>query len=954
MALTAKKVYAILKRQISDMEAKLNSPVRYRGTVATADLLPLNPDIGDMYNIESKSIYGEAGMNVAWNGVVWDTMGAPIDMSLYIKSSELADWAKQQDKPTYTAEEVGALPADTKIPSKTSDLQNDSGFLTKIPDNYLSGTDKTLSVSGKAADAKATGDKITELSTDISNKLNKNQGSENSGKIAGINESGDIVPMFPVSVDYNEETNCLEFGSDQKMELNKGINLDSTLTKAGYAADAGAVGEITDSLKEDIANTASVTFTYDPSKNHSSTLDKINLSTKKGELYTLYVTNNKNLTSNLLTEVYEYNGKTGNSKEERLPFFSARSFVSNGCDSVGIWMPQNMFAESCEVTFTLKRELYEKIEDIYNKIDGFSQGTDGLYLPSIVNGSIQNKQNESCISVNEIIPTNGVKTIKIYTTIPLPNGYRYHYNLATYKNSGNPREEKIVNFVDGYVKAQDNPTTFDVSGFDYFAFDFYIIENSSDYKNPIRMSNNIVGKPFLISYEYQIDKFAMSDEIIKMERGLIDGGKYPTSVNKQYIRSKSIMKVNKGDCLTIDVSDKLSGGYQYNLYKYSNADENAIVENQLINNMANPKSKTIHFDENCYISIRATLVPVHDLTDEEVNIFLKLFSIRRNSVCSDIDELHSSVNAIKKQMNGYDGFLNIDYNTLKNEMNGNINIAVQTDTHACAFDTYKNNGEKVYPSNFETFRTVLNTIEKLGCDVTTNLGDIVQGYEFDADFETRESLKKIIQTCSETLTQKPLYVIGNHDDGNLFYYDTRYNDKKDVSNVLYPYEQFQRITKNGVNGKNNNNYYYADIKGIRFITLYQRDFNYSEKIPNIEEFCISQTQIEWFKNDALNTTNPIIVLTHAPLVSELFTTGGTGFTEILTALQTFKANGGIIIAVLNGHTHKQDHAVVNGINHIVFANGYSFFEIMSVDLNTKAIKCKPINNSALQERTFSY
>ena len=88
MALTAKKVYAILKRQISDMEVKLNSPVRYRGTVATADLLPLNPDIGDMYNIESKSIYGEAGMNVAWNGVVWDTMGAPIDMSLYLTKEE--------------------------------------------------------------------------------------------------------------------------------------------------------------------------------------------------------------------------------------------------------------------------------------------------------------------------------------------------------------------------------------------------------------------------------------------------------------------------------------------------------------------------------------------------------------------------------------------------------------------------------------------------------------------------------------------------------------------------------------------------------------------------------------------------------------------------------------------------------------------------------------------------
>lgn len=252
MALTAKKVYAILKRQISDMEAKLNSPVRYRGTVATADLLPLNPDIGDMYNIESKSVYGEAGMNVAWNGVVWDTMGAPIDMSLYIKSSELADWVKQQNKPTYTANEVGALPADTKIPSKTSELKNDSGFLTKVPDGYLNGTDKTLSVSGKAADAKTTGDKFTEMSADISKKLDKNQGSENSGKIAGINETGDIVPMFPVGVEYNSETNCLEFGTDQGMKLNQGIGLDSTLTKTGFAADAGVTGKEINSLKEDL------------------------------------------------------------------------------------------------------------------------------------------------------------------------------------------------------------------------------------------------------------------------------------------------------------------------------------------------------------------------------------------------------------------------------------------------------------------------------------------------------------------------------------------------------------------------------------------------------------------------------------------------------------------------------------------------------------------------------
>lgn len=126
MALTAKKVYAILKRQISYMEAKLNSPVRYRGTVATADLLPLNPDIGDMYNIESKSVYGEAGMNVAWNGVVWDTMGAPIDMSLYFTKEEAGEL--YQPKGNYpTKEEVkeGYQPKGnylTNIPQAAGDV----------------------------------------------------------------------------------------------------------------------------------------------------------------------------------------------------------------------------------------------------------------------------------------------------------------------------------------------------------------------------------------------------------------------------------------------------------------------------------------------------------------------------------------------------------------------------------------------------------------------------------------------------------------------------------------------------------------------------------------------------------------------------------------------------------------------------------------------------------------
>lgn len=68
------------------------------------------------------------------------------------------DWAKQPEKPTYTASEVGALPDTTKIPSKTSDLQNDSGFLTEHQDlsGYALKSEVPKSASDVGADAAGT------------------------------------------------------------------------------------------------------------------------------------------------------------------------------------------------------------------------------------------------------------------------------------------------------------------------------------------------------------------------------------------------------------------------------------------------------------------------------------------------------------------------------------------------------------------------------------------------------------------------------------------------------------------------------------------------------------------------------------------------------------------------------------------------------------------------------
>jgi hypothetical protein len=58
------------------LKSDLTGLYKYKGSVASASNLPATGNTtGDVYNIESESIYGGAGMNVAWNGTEWDPLG---------------------------------------------------------------------------------------------------------------------------------------------------------------------------------------------------------------------------------------------------------------------------------------------------------------------------------------------------------------------------------------------------------------------------------------------------------------------------------------------------------------------------------------------------------------------------------------------------------------------------------------------------------------------------------------------------------------------------------------------------------------------------------------------------------------------------------------------------------------------------------------------------------------
>lgn len=110
--LTAKKVYVILNGKIQKAVSGIGTAIFYAGSVATENDLPASPEVGALYNIESDSSYGSAGMNVAWTGEEWDSMGPTIDLS----ALKVPNPNKLTFSGAVSAEYDGSEPVNVNIP----------------------------------------------------------------------------------------------------------------------------------------------------------------------------------------------------------------------------------------------------------------------------------------------------------------------------------------------------------------------------------------------------------------------------------------------------------------------------------------------------------------------------------------------------------------------------------------------------------------------------------------------------------------------------------------------------------------------------------------------------------------------------------------------------------------------------------------------------------------------
>ena len=109
----------------SEVDGLVSGVLHYKGTKTTISALPSSGNTtGDVWHVTSD------GSEWAWDGTTWQELGTAVDLSGYVPTSRTINSKTLTGNISLTASDVGALPSSTTIPSKTSDLTNDSGFVT--------------------------------------------------------------------------------------------------------------------------------------------------------------------------------------------------------------------------------------------------------------------------------------------------------------------------------------------------------------------------------------------------------------------------------------------------------------------------------------------------------------------------------------------------------------------------------------------------------------------------------------------------------------------------------------------------------------------------------------------------------------------------------------------------------------------------------------------------------
>lgn len=182
--------------------------------------------------------------------------------------------------------------------------------------------------------------------------------------------------------------------------------------------------------------------------------------------------------------------------------------------------------------------------------------------------------------------------------------------------------------------------------------------------------------------------------------------------------------------------------------------------------------------------------------------------------------------------------------------------------------------------------------------------------------DSQEVCKDAIAQLRNAIGSDNVYtVMGNHEIVNASRYESPF-ERVD--------EELRSHNNDIVYGDKNRTYFYFDNEGgkTRYIGL----ASFGLYINNACESCYTVSQLEWFKNIALNVKPgwTIVVFTHAlynvSCATNKMYIGPSGAQEFIDAIDNYKGNG-TIACVLIGHTHRDRiHIGQTGIPYIISAS----------------------------------
>ena len=235
-----------------------------------------------------------------------------------------------------------------------------------------------------------------------------------------------------------------------------------------------------------------------------------------------------------------------------------------------------------------------------------------------------------------------------------------------------------------------------------------------------------------------------------------------------------------------------------------------------------------------------------------------------------------------------------------------VKIGLVTDLHYADKPTA---GTRHYRETLDKFAAAAAEFQNAEIDLLVELGDLVDAAD---EIETEKQYVRRINRELSAVTKQRHYVLGNHCVHSL-----------NKNEFLGEVEQLK-------------SFYSFDAGGIHLVVLdacFRSDGQpYGRQNFQWTDANISNEQVEWLKADLQANSKPTIVFVHQRL--DVHNAYGI---KNAAAVRQILENAGNVSAVFQGHSHKNDHQQINGIDYVTLVamvegsgeanNGYSILTI---------------------------